>query len=142
MNQIKKRVLALVKTGALIQAVTVAAEFARRNPDMAESYELLSQAEEIAGYAKAAIKTISQAIALAPQEPAYRFQRGRLHFESNALADAFEDMTCVIEMQKRLPDARYLEAAVAYREEALGRLQRQSSRASPARCSVARAHRT
>ncbi len=140
MNQIKKRILSLVKKGALTEAVIVAADFARRNPEIAECYGLLSQAEEIAGYTKAAIKTISHAIALAPQEPAYRFQRGRLHLKVNAVADALEDMTRVIEMDKFLSNAYYTEAASTYRDEALGRLQRHGVAASAARNPVARAN--
>ncbi|MBI4984443.1 MAG: hypothetical protein HZC24_03620 [Rhodocyclales bacterium] len=124
MNQVKKRVLFLVKKGALTEAVTVAAEFARRNPGLAECYGLLSQTEEIAGYTRAAIKTVSQAIALAPQEPAYRFQRGRLHLKVNAVADGLDDLDSVIEIEKSLAHAYYTEAANACREEALGRVQR------------------
>lgn len=138
MNQIKKRVLSLVKMGALTQAVTVAAEFARRNPEMAESYVLLSQAEEIAGYTKAAIKTVSHAIALAPQEPAYRFQRGRLRLKANAVSDALDDMASVIEMEKCLANACYTEAANTYRAEALARLQSHRVEASSARNPIAR----
>lgn len=136
MNQIRKRVLSLIKNGALTEAVTVAAEFARRNPEIAQCYGLLSQAEEIAGYTKAAIKTISHAIALAPQEPAYRFQRGRLHFAANAVMDGLEDMASVIEMEKGLANACYTEAADACRHEALGRLQRGSAATRSARNSI------
>lgn len=138
MNQIKKRILSLVKNGAFTEAVTVAAEFARRNPAMADSYGLLSQAEEIAGYTKAAIRTVSHAIALAPHEPAYRFQRGRLHLKINALSDALKDMDSVIEMEKSLANACYTEAANAYRDEALERLQRRGVETSSARNSLAR----
>jgi tetratricopeptide (TPR) repeat protein len=129
MNQIRKRVLSLVKTGALIQAVTAAAEFARRNPRMADSYELLAQAEEVAGYTRAAIKTISHAITLAPEEPAFRFQRGRLHLKVNALPDALEDMSAVIALEQHLAAPYYTEAAAACREDLLERLQ--SRRAAP-----------
>lgn len=123
MNQVRRRVLALIKTGAFIQAVTAAAEFTRRNPDMAESYGLLSLAEEIAGYTRAAIKTVSHAIALAPHEAGYRFQRGRLHLKINDLSAALDDLNTVIEMEKQQGDYVCTEAAIARRDEALERQQ-------------------
>ena len=110
---------------------------------MAECYGLLSQAEEIAGYTKAAIKTVSHAIALAPQEPAYRFQRGRLYLKVNAVSDALEDMASVIEMEKSLANAYYTEAANTYRDEALGRiLPRHHVEKSATRNSIARGNHT
>jgi tetratricopeptide (TPR) repeat protein len=123
MNQLRRRVQALIKTGAFIQAVTAAAEFTRRNPEMAESYGLLSHTEEVAGYTRAAIKTISHAIALAPHEPAYRFHRGRLHMKVNALTEARDDMAAVIEMEKDLAEPYYTEPAMACRDEALERME-------------------
>lgn len=124
MNQVRNRVLSLVKKGAFTEAVTTAADFARRNPGIAECYALLAQAEEIAGYTKAAIKSVSKAIALAPQEPAYLFQRGRLYLKIDAAADALQDMVGVIEMGKALTNGYYVDAALAHRDEALRRLQR------------------
>lgn len=142
MNQIKKRVLSLVKNGAYTEAVTAAADYARRNPMQAECYGLLSHAEAIAGYTKAAIKTVSQAIALAPQEPAYRFQRGRLHLQLNALAEALADMNAVIEIAQALGNADYAAAAAPYRDEALRRLQqpRDHERTTPRSRIAATAH--
>lgn len=141
MNQIRKRVLALLKKGALTEAVIVAAEFTRRNPKMAESYGLLSQAEEIAGYTKAAIKTVSHAIALAPNEPGYFLQRSRLHLKINAAADALEDATHLIELEASQGSAHFADLANAYRDEALERLQRRPGGASPARMPSPLGHR-
>ena len=121
-----------------MQAVTVAAEFARRNPKMAESYGLPSQAEEIAGYTRAAIKTISHAIALAPHEPAYRFQRGRLQMKIDALPDALEDMSAVIDLEQHQAAPYYTEAAMACRDEVLERAQSRRAAAGSANNSGAR----
>jgi len=124
MNQVRQRVLSLIKKGAFTAAVTAAADFARRNPRSADSYALLSLAEEVAGYTKAAIKTISQAIALAPHEPAYWLQRGRLHLAIQAAAQALGDLTRVIEMERDCGIARHSDTASAYRDEALRQFKR------------------
>lgn len=123
MNQTKKRILSLIKNGALDAAVTVAVDAARRNPAIPEYFLLLAQAEEIAGYTKAAIKSVSKAIALAPHEPVYRFQRGRLHLQINAAADALSDLNGVLETLKMVGNADYIRAVVTYRDEALRRVQ-------------------
>ena len=123
MHQIRSRVLSLVKNGAFTAAVTAAADFARRNPGMAECYGLLAQAEEVAGYTKAAIKSVSKAIALAPQEPVYRLHRGRLYLAANEAAKALDDMNVVLETAKVASSAHYIEVAVGYRDEALKSLQ-------------------
>lgn len=123
MQQIRKRVLSLVHKGAFTAAVTAAADFVRRNPELAEGYGLLAQAEEIAGYTKAAIKSVSKAIVLAPQDAAYRFQRGRLHLQIDAAADALEDMAHVLEMVKVQGNTDHIGAVIAYRDEALRRVQ-------------------
>jgi hypothetical protein len=90
----------------------------------------LSQTEEIAGYTKAAIKTVSHAIELSPHEPAYRFQRGRLHLKVNATAEALADMNSVIEMEQSSGSCHYTGEAAACRDEAWGRLQSRSAAAS------------
>lgn len=116
--------LSLVRNGAFTAAVTVAVDFARRNPQSAEAYALVAHAEEIAGYTKAAIQSVSQAIALAPQAPAYRLQRGRLYLKARQMPAALADIDCVIEMGQDLSDTQYFDAAVALRNEAIGRSRR------------------
>jgi predicted Zn-dependent protease len=126
MQQIRSRVRALVSKGAYTAAITAAAEFARRNPDRAEAYGLLAQAEEIAGYSKAAIQSVSHAISLDPREPIFRLQRGRLYLKVSRLIEAFEEMKHMLDSGEVLPGELIHDAVVACRDEAIQRMQKQA----------------
>ena len=122
MHLIKHHVLSLIAKGAFTAAIAAAADFARRNPDRAACFGLLAQAEESAGYTKAAIQSASQAIVLAPLEPAYRIQRGRLYLKDGRLRESISDVNCIIAMGNARHHAAYLGDAIACRDELLERL--------------------
>lgn len=121
MDPLTNHILSLVKNGAFSAAIATAADFARRNPEKAVCYGLLAHAEEVAGYTKAAIQSVSQAIALAPHEHGYLLQRCGIYIKANELAKALADVDRIIEAG----DTRYRDIAVNYRNEALSRLQQQ-----------------
>ena len=122
MYLIRQQVLSLIAKGAITAAITAAADFARRNPDQAACFCLIAQAEEAAGYTKAAIQSVSHAIALAPQEPAYRIMRSRLYLKDNRLRNAIEDVDCIIALANARKDADFIRDAVVCRDELLDRL--------------------
>lgn len=123
-HQLKKRILNLVKTGNLAEAVDLAEDSVRNDTKSAECYGLLSHVREIAGDMEAAIVAAGAAIRLAPCEPAYRFQRGRLFLLVDATSDAITDMTRVVALEKSAETHYYTEAADFFRAEALRREHR------------------
>lgn len=123
MHQVRSRVLALAGKKAYAVAIALAADFARRNPDSAACQALVAQAEEIAGYTKAAIQSISRAIALAPQELAYRQTRARLYLAAHLPEEALREMECLIAVARSEADDAYVDAARACRDELLRRLK-------------------
>lgn len=128
MNEIRKRVLDLVQNGAYARAVAVAFEATRRHPRDPQWFELLAFSEAAAGYTKAAIKTISTAIALTPQRPLYWFHRGQLHFGVDSPAAAIADMERVIELERALGVAEFSPRAEQLRDEAQARLEEQAKK--------------
>ena len=122
MYLIKQHVQSLIEKGAFTAAITAAADFARRNPAQAGCFCLLAQAEESAGYTKAAIQSVAHAIVLAPQEPAYRIMRSRLYLKDNRLRAAIADLNCIIEMGNARRNAAFIGDAIACRDELLDRL--------------------
>jgi tetratricopeptide (TPR) repeat protein len=122
MHLIRHHVLSLIAKGAITAAITAAADFARRNPDQAACFSLIAQAEEAAGYTKAAIQSVSHAIALAPQEPTYRIMRSRLYLKDNRLRNAIADIDCIIALGNARQDADFIRDAIVCRDELLDRL--------------------
>lgn len=123
MRLIKHHVQSLIANGAFTAAITIAADFARRNPGNAVVFFLIAQAEEAAGYTKAAIQSVSQSIALAPYDHTYRIMRGRLYLKDNQLVKAIEEINCIISMGKARQDATFLGSAIACRDELLDRVE-------------------
>lgn len=122
MDPVINHILSLVKNGAFCAAIATAADFARRNPEKAVCYGLLAHAEEVAGYTRAAIQSVSHAISLAPHEPGYLLQRCGIYIKANQLDKALADVDRIIESG----DASYLDTAESYRNEVLSRMQQQS----------------
>lgn len=122
MNQVRSRVLALAGKKAYAVAIAMAADFARRNPDTAACYALVAQAEEIAGYTKAALQSISRAIAIEPHELSYRQTRARLYLAAHLPEEALHEMDCLIEIARAEADDTYVDAAQACRDELHRRL--------------------
>lgn len=127
MQTIKRNVQALIAKGAFTAAITAAADFSRRNPGKPECFGLIAEAEESAGYTKAAIQSVSHAIALAPQEPAYRILRSRLYVKDKQLEKAIADINQLVAMANILGNADFIHDAVACRDELLERLTCQPS---------------
>ncbi len=132
MDQIRRQVLTLVRNGAYAAAVRAAFEVARRNPKAPECFELLAYAEAMAGYSKAAVKTIGRAIELAPERPAYWYQRGQFHLAANSPREAIDDMARVVEIEQKTAVDEFSARAEMCRDAALSRLDEQS-RTAPCR---------
>lgn len=129
MDPLTNHILSLVKNGAFSAAIATAADFARRNPEKAVCYGLLAHAEEVAGYTRAAIQSVSQAVALSPHEHGYLLQRCGIYIKANQLDKALADVNHIIEGG----DVRYRDIAERYRTEVLARLQQQLQPARHAR---------
>lgn len=127
MLQSKNRVLTLAEKGAHTAAIALAADLARRDPDSAAGYALLAQAEEMAGYTKAAIQSISRAIARAPYDLAYRQTRARLYLAAKRADEALREMDCLIAIAQTNADEDYVFAARSCREELWGAMQRRAA---------------
>jgi tetratricopeptide (TPR) repeat protein len=123
MNQVRKHVVEFVKKGAYTLAVRAAAEAVRRNPTVPEFFELLAFAEEIAGFPKAAIQTISRAIALDPNRASFWFQRGRLRVAIRAFSEALVDFDRVIALEQAQGTANLTADALSCRQEASSHMQ-------------------
>ena len=130
MDQFRRQVLTLVRNGAYAAAVRAAFDAARRNPTAPECFELLAYAEAMAGYSKAAVKTISRAIELAPDRPAYWYQRGQFHLAANSPREAVDDMARVIEIEQKAAAGEFSARAEQCRDAALSRLDEQSRTAA------------
>ncbi|CAG0991211.1 hypothetical protein RHDC4_02518 [Rhodocyclaceae bacterium] len=122
MDPLTNHILALVKNGAFSAAIATAADYARRNPERAVCYGLLAHAEEVAGYTRAAIQSVSHAISLAPHEPGYLLQRCGIYIKANQLDKALADVNRIMESG----DATYRDTAESYRNEVLSRMEQQS----------------
>lgn len=122
MHQVRSRVLSLAGKKAYAVAIAMAADFARRNPDSAACYALVAQAEEIAGYTKAAIQSISRAIGMEPYELSYRQTRARLYLAAHMPEEALREMECLVDIARAEADDAYVQAAQACRDELRHRL--------------------
>jgi predicted Zn-dependent protease len=122
MLMLKRHVQSLIDKGAFTKAIGAAAEYVRRNPACAVGHQLVAVAEEAAGYTKAAIQTISHAIALAPNEPALRVMRARLLVKDHRIKEAISDVETIVATSDPHRDAQLLNDAVACRDELLERL--------------------
>ena len=122
MLMIKRHVQSLIDKGAYTKAIGAAAEYVRRNPDCATGHQLISMAEEAAGYTKAAIQTISHAIDLAPNEPSIRIMRARLLLKDHRLKEAIADVNVLIAMGDARRDTQLLHEAISCRDELLERM--------------------
>ncbi len=122
MQTLKRHVHTLIAKGAFTAAITVAADLARRNPEMADCYGLIAEAEEAAGFTKAAIQSVSHAIALAPLQPGYRITRSRLYLKDRRLQDAIDDINSIIALERAKNNISFIRDAIACRDELLERL--------------------
>ncbi len=119
---IKRHVQTLLDKGAFTKAICAAAEYVRRNPKCAKGHQLVSMAEEKAGYTKAAIQTILHAIDLAPEDLTFRVMRARLLVKDHRVKEAIADVEAIIAMCNPRRDADLLNDAVACRDELRERL--------------------
>ena len=122
MLMLKRQVQSLIDKSAFTQALSLAAGYARRNPDCVASHQLVATIEESAGYTKAAIQTISHAIRLAPEETALRILRARLLVKDHRINEAIEDVKFIIAAAGPRRDEQMLRDAIACRDELLERL--------------------
>lgn len=122
MLMLKRQVQSLIDKSAFTQALSLAAGYARRNPDCVASHQLVAMIEESAGYTKAAIQTISTAIRLAPEETALRIVRARLLVKDHRINEAIEDVEFIIATADPRRDEQMLSDAIACRDELLERL--------------------
>lgn len=126
---LKRQVQTLIKQGSYTRAIGLAADFARRHPEHAASFQLVAMAEEAAGYTKAAIQTIAHAIELAPGDPSSHIMRARLLLRDKRLNEATAEVNALIALCDARRDTRFLHDAVACRDELLERVS--SNRQSP-----------
>lgn len=112
----------------------MASEYARRAPSNPAGHLLVAIAEEAAGYIKAAIQTITHAVALTPDDPTLRITRARLLVKDRRLREAIADINVVVAVSDARRDAGVLGEAVACRDDLLQRL---ASSDAPARKSQA-----
>lgn len=119
MLQIKRQLQTLIAKGAYPRAIGFAAEFVRRNPESAAAYCLLAQAEEAAGYIRAAIQSISHAVDRAPEVSDYRIVRARLHLKDRHRDGALADINALIALGQAAGNPHFIHEAMACRDELL-----------------------
>ncbi|MCX7192488.1 MAG: hypothetical protein NTY60_02515 [Proteobacteria bacterium] len=121
---LKKKVLGLVKAKRFGEAISLAKNAADKNPFEDSMWGLLSHAYGINGDFEKAILAANQAIQLNSNEPAHRFQRGRLSLQIDKADNALVDMEHVLSLGKSCRNAYYAQSAILFQAEALFRLQR------------------
>lgn len=124
MTALKTQTTSLVKQGAFDEAIALIRAAIEQDDGCAETWALLSHTQEIVGDLEAAIQAADRAIALAPNEPAYWFQRGWLHLLVDAAQNALGDMQKTLTLSRSLNRTYYIETAAFLAAESLRRLHR------------------
>lgn len=117
----------LVKREKYSEAIELADHYLVNNPKEAQMWSSKSYVNAQAGDILGAIDDVSQAIALAPDEPAYWYKRGQYWFEKEDYKQAIVDFSHTIEASHKHGTSYYVGPAYLFRADSylrIGELQK------------------